>query len=175
DDRLADRSVAPSPRKCTATPPQGSVRRVRNELQNRHTLLWYVRRPMTVKPIRSARRDLVGGLRFGLHQAGAAILHPQRLQSLGVAAVEVFVTDNAPVEQRGRAEINDVDRQRLHEVRLLRLPAGQLRLDLVRGPLAAVVAEQLRCEIDDMPGADAAVAQCSDIAVEAASSVGVVE
>src|SRR5207248_8297156 len=93
----------------------------------------------------------------------------------GVAAVEVLVVDDAAVVERGRAEIDDIDRQRLHEVRLYRLLAVERRLDLVGGPLAAVVAEQLRREVKDMLGPDTAVTQCPGVAVEAAASIGVME
>ena len=69
---------------------------------------------------------------FGGGHGGAAVLHLERRQRRLVAPVEVLVIDDPAVEQCRRAEIDDVDRKRLHEIRLHGLLAGKRRLDLVR-------------------------------------------
>src|SRR5215213_5421227 len=92
-----------------------------------------------------ASRDLVGlwcRLGLGLHQGRSAISQVERGERLGVAAVEVVVVDDPAVVQPGRGEIDDIDRNRLHEIRLDALRAAERRLDLLRGPLATVVAEK---------------------------------
>src|SRR4029079_4040488 len=119
---------------------------------------------------RLPRRDLVRRLRLGRRrQARATVLHVERGQRPAVAAVEVLVIDDLTVVERGRAKIDDVDGERLYEVRLLGLAGCKLGLDLVGRPLPAIVAEQLGCEVHDVLGPDAPMAERSHAAAEAAA------
>src|SRR3954454_15630600 len=88
-------------------------------------------------------RDHVARRRLRRDQARATILHLQCGERLGIAAVKVLVVDNAPVVERRRTEVNDVDRHRLHELGLDRLAGSKNLVDLLARPLATIIASEL--------------------------------
>src|SRR6476660_4103856 len=119
------------------------------DLPRRHLVRWLRLR------FRGRHRRLLG-LRRG--KAGATILHLQRGHCLGIAAVQILIVDDPTVIQRGLAEIDDEDRHRLYEIGLYGLLAVESLLDLLRSPLAVVVAEKFGRQVDDMLGTNATVA-----------------